>query len=138
MQMVSKKCFILTVVALVLAAPTAFAEDGNSAQQGLSILEAETASEVEDRETVGATDSFSQGDEINAWMKVQNPNGSTTLEIAWKVDGNELHTFDLDVDDSWGWRTWAQMTASQAGDWEVDIRDDDGDVLETLSFTVSE
>ena len=137
----SKSLFVFVVTAFVLASSPVFADDddaGDDAPAGgeLAVLEAETAADVDDRKPNGTSDSFSEGDSVNAWMKVQNPDGDTTLSVVWKVDDNELHTFDLDVGESWGWRTWAQMTVSQTGDWEVEIQDEDGEVLETLAFSV--
>ncbi len=130
------KTFLVVFVAVLLTAPQVFADEAEGPSE-LAISEAKTAPDVDDREPVDATDTFNAGDQVNAWMAVQAPE-DTTLEVVWKANGDEVHSFDLDVSTSHRWRTWAAMNVSQAGDWEVDIRDSNGDSLETLSFSVEE
>lgn len=133
------RSFVAVVTVLLLASPLAFADEDDQAQgpQDLEVLEAETAPDIDDREPVDATDTFGQGDAVNTWLAVQAPD-ETTLEVSWQVDGEQIHTFDLDVGPSPRWRTWAQMTVNQTGDWDVEIRDENGDALETVSFSVEE
>lgn len=134
------RSFVAVFAAVLLVSPLAVADDDQNAPDGpdtLEVLEVETAPEVDDRDPVDATDTFQIGDDVNAWLAVAVPE-TTTLEFVWKIGGEEIHTFDIEVGASPRWRTWAQMTVDQAGDWDVEIRDDNGDSLQTASFSVED
>ena len=144
---------VFFVFGLFLALPTAVADedeaDGDDAEETaeaspsasngtIELLEAKTAAGVEDREAVDEGDSFSVGDSVTVWMAFRNPENAQEVEVAWKAGDAEVHTFSLNVGESWRWRTWASLAVSRAGDWTVEIRDSNGTTLDTVSFTVSE
>lgn len=109
-----------------------------TASGGAQVIEARTASGVEEREPVDVSDTFSANDTVTLWMAVRSAEGPTNLDVVWSVNGNEIHTYNIEVGQSWRWRTWAQMRVARAGDWNVEIRDGNGTALETVAFTVTE
>lgn len=137
MKSLSNPLFVVVAAAAFLFSSPVLADDDDTGGE-LAVVEAETAPDIEDREAVDATDSFSVGDEVNVWMAVQNPDDETTLDVVWKHDGEEVHTFEVTVGTSPRWRTWARLDATRTGDWSIDINDSNGDTLETVAFSVSE
>ncbi len=144
---------VFFVIALFVALPTAVADDEEADGDGeeetaqaapaasngaIQLLEAKTAAGVEDREAVNEGDSFSVGDSVTVWMAFRNPESAQEVEVAWKAGDAEIHTYKINIGESWRWRTWASLAVGRAGDWTVEIRDGEGNSLETVSFTVNE
>lgn len=120
------------------AKPTEPAKPKQAAADGhLQVVDAKATTGVEEREPTGETSSFTAGDKATIWMAVRNPEGPSTLKMAWFVDDVEVDTMDIDVGKSWRWRTWAKRRVPKAGAWKVEIRDGDDTVLETVNFTVN-
>ncbi|MFW5968327.1 MAG: hypothetical protein ACOCV2_12455, partial [Persicimonas sp.] len=100
---------------LLFAAPLAAQEDDESddkkdaaeASADFMLNEIKTASDVEDREAKGESDSFDKEDKVLIWMSFKNPEGEKKAKLIWKYDGNEVDEMDIDVGKSYRWRTWA-------------------------------
>lgn len=118
----------LTLVGLVLTVPT-------PTQAQISV-EAQIATQIVDRTPQGAGTEF-PGDvgELYCWSLVTDGTGET-IEHVW-IYGELEFPVPLEIGGS-PWRTWSSkaIPAEWAGDWRVEIRDGDGNVLETLSFTI--
>jgi hypothetical protein len=69
------------------------------------------------------------------WMRVEGAAG-TTLQHVWTHGPHEA-VVDLPIGGS-PWRTWSSRTVPPdwTGEWRVEIRDEGGNVLETVMFTV--
>ena len=74
-----------------------------------------------------------------SWDRIKNPGDKSQIRMFWKHDGRIKSRVDLDVGTSPGWRTWSRktMTASDAGDWTVEVRTWDGRLLDTVEFEVT-
>lgn len=99
-------------------------------------VEAEVATAIVDRVPEGAATEFpADVGELYVWSNVTNA-GGTSIQHVWMHDGNE-YPVTLAVGGS-PWRTWSSktITPDMTGEWQVEIRAQDGTVLETLSFTV--
>lgn len=152
---------LIVVITFFLALPTAIADDDESdadeqasaseedsassspaasstTSGDIQLLEAKTAADVEDREAVNVGDSFNTGDSVTVWMAFRNPNQAQDVDVVWKAGDAEVHTFSLNIGESWRWRTWAKLTVARSGDWTVEIRDGDGNTLDTVSFSVAD
>lgn len=138
MKIQSRVLFFLFAFTIIAIAIPAVAEDTSSGHGDVEVLEAKTAGDVEDREAIDVSTSFTQGDRVTVWMAIKNSESPTHVDVVWKSDGSEVHALKLDVGESTRWRTWANMTVHQSGDWSVEIRSPDGQVLKTVDFTVSE
>lgn len=102
----------------------------------MKIVDAKAASGVEDREPTGVSDTFSAGDEVTIWMAVRNPKEASEVELVWKRDDAKVSSMNLEVGKSWKWRTWGRIKVQNSGDWSVEIRNPDGETLETVEFSV--
>lgn len=118
------------IVGLALAPPGARAE-------AQATVEAQVATAVVDRMPQGAGTQFpTDVGELYVWMRITGAEG-TTVQHVWMHDGME-YPVSLAVGGS-PWRSWSSkvIPPEWAGDWTVEIRAQDGTVLQTLSFTVS-
>ncbi len=157
MKYYSKLVVLLCGATLLLFSSPAMAEEGDeeaqeapaetsapaasasSAASGdLAVIDAKAAKGVEDREAVDESDTFSAGDTVTVWVAFRNPADDAAADIVWSAGDTEIHTYSMNIGKSYRWRTWAQLKVSRAGDWNVAIRDSDGNTLETVSFTVSD
>lgn len=130
---------------LLFAGPVVAQEDDDSEDKEESAAEAsaelvlneiKTATDVEDREATGESESFDKEDKVLIWMSFKNPEGEKQAKLVWKYDGNEVDEMDIDVGKSYRWRTWAKRMVTQEGDWEVEVRDQDDNKLDSVAFTV--
>jgi hypothetical protein len=103
----------------------------------IEVVDAKTAASVEDREAVGAASEFNPGDNVVFWMSLRNPGQPQTVNVVWSAGGAEVHTFEVNVGQSARWRTWAQTRVNRPGPWTVEVRDQQGNKLQEVSFTVS-
>lgn len=113
--------------ALALALPSAV-----SAQS----VEARTARAVVDRMPDGEASEFPVDvGEVVCWSLVTGAEG-TSIQHVWIHDGMEFPV-TLQIGGS-PWRTWTTKTIPPewAGEWQVQIRDAAGNLMDELSFTV--
>jgi hypothetical protein len=105
-------------------------------EQGVTV-EAVVARDVVDREPVDAGTVFTADVErLFCWMRVQGAEAGTVIEHVWKFAGYEW-AVPLEVGGT-HWRTFSNkvIMPEWTGEWTVEIRDESGNVLETVTFTV--
>lgn len=120
--------FALVVAGLV--APVA-------AQEGGVTVEAVIAQGIVDREPVDTGSTFAAGvGQLYCWMRVEGAEAGTVLEHVWKFAGYQW-TVPLEIGGT-HWRTYSSkvIVPEWTGEWTVEIRDEGGNVLKTLTFTV--
>lgn len=125
-----------TVIALALAA--LLAPQGASAQLGLTVPESSVGTNVVDRMPSGVATTFPAGVErLYAWTRIQGAEGETTIHHVWIHGDVERADLELRIGGS-PWRTWSNkaILPEWTGAWRVEVRDDSGNVLETIRFTV--
>jgi hypothetical protein len=108
----------------------------SASNASMSVVDAKTATKVEDRDPVDTSDSFNTGDKVTVWLAVKNQGEPQNVEVVFSRDGTESGTIEVEVGKSMRWRTWVRRTVGAAGDWKADVRDSDGNSLKTLEFTV--
>jgi hypothetical protein len=94
------------------------------------------ATAVEDREPVGAGETFpADVGQLFAWMRVTN-GADSTLRVVW-THGDHRSEVPLQVGGS-PWRTWSskQIPPDWTGSWTVEVQDADGTVVASTTFTV--
>ena len=92
---------------------------------------------VENREIVGAADSFASSvGKVFCLSRVTGASGATVKHV-WLRNGTEMASVDLSVGGS-PWRTWSSKTipASWTGDWEVRVVDGNGTTIASKTFKV--
>ena len=122
-------CFFVAIsVGIVKAAET---EGGSH----LSISEAVLATGVENRVPISAGDTFEEGSRVYFFTWVAGGKVGDHITHVWIREEVEKFRINLDIGGP-SWRTWSYKTMhpGSVGNWEVEARDEEGNVLETLSF----
>ncbi len=122
----------LALTALASGGPGVWA----ATAQASPSVEAEIAIRIVDRMPEGAGSEFAADvGELFLWSRVTGGEG-TTIHHVW-IHGEDEYSVALEIDGS-PWRTWSSkaIPAEWTGEWRVEIRDDTGNVLDALTFTV--
>jgi hypothetical protein len=101
----------------------------------LMVTDAKLGLGVENREIVDEGMAFNVQDRVYLWMKVTG-GPSDPVTVTWQWPGMTF-SYDLEIGGN-PWRTWAYKTMHTGGDWSVSVADAGGNVLKTMSFTVSD
>jgi hypothetical protein len=121
----------LTLAAALLAVPVV-----SWAQAGGIQVEAALARAIEDRMPVDTASTFpADVGRVWLWTSVTGAEGQTISHV-WSHGDNEW-TVNLQIGAD-RWRTWSNKTIPPewTGDWKVEVRDGEGNVLKTVTFTV--
>lgn len=75
-----------------------------------------------------------------AHVGVRNLDSPSQIQMIWKRDGVVSSSMSLDVGVSPRWRTWSKkrIRSWDTGEWTVEVRDAEGDLLKTMEFEVVE
>ena len=93
---------------------------------------------IAERELVGEAESFpADAGQLTAWTRITGAPDSV-VEHVWRYEDHEW-IVPLEVGSS-SWRTWSRkiILPEWTGAWEVEVRDEAGNVLATARFTVSD
>ena len=99
-------------------------------------VEAEIARQIVDRMPQDSGTSFPVDvGEVFCWSRITGAAG-TTIQHVW-IHGEMEFPVSQEIGGS-PWRTWTSKTIPPewAGEWRVEIRDGDGNLLDTMPFTV--
>ena len=110
----------------------------NSAD-GITILKASTCSEIENREPVGESQTFSSDvGRIYLYTKVEMDAGSSSnIQHVWKREGKVISTVKLKVQGpTWRTRSYKTIHPNMSGNYSVDIQSEGGKLIQTVSFKV--
>jgi hypothetical protein len=131
-----KRLLSISVCILFAASLAAALEKpAGTADEGLKVEKAVAATSVENREPVGeATEFEASVGKVYCWSKVATETVPTTIKHVWYQGEQKVFEKDLDIKYP-STRTWTVKTI-QAGSWRVDITDEAGKVLDSVSFTV--
>jgi hypothetical protein len=106
------------------------APDGN-----LKVEKAVAATSVENREPVGESAEFEASvGTVYCWTKISAPSVPATLKHVWYLGDQQVFEKTLDIKFP-STRTWTSKSV-KAGSWRVDVTDDTGTVITSVSFTV--
>jgi len=108
------------------------------AHSDLEVLSSTAAQNVVKRAPQGQATDFAEG-AVWAWVRVKNPGDASRVRMIWKHEGEVRSRVDLKVGTSGGWRTWSRKTMATAdsGDWTVEVHAPDGELLDSIEFTVT-
>ncbi len=140
---------LLSLVLLLGLAGTAAAQDTTAAKPATPAppaapaanvdVEAVLARSVADRAPQDTGSAFSDSvGTVLLWMRVTGANGQT-LHHVWFHGGDQVGDVPLTIAGS-PWRTWSrkQIPADAKGAWHVEIRDEAGNVIKRIDFTVGQ
>ena len=120
------------VLALAMIALTA----GGLVAQETPSVELVIATDVQDRQPTGESSTFAADvGQLVAWTRVTGL-ADQTIQHVWRF-GDHDEVIELNVGGS-PWRTWSRRTimSDWTGAWTVEVRDAEGNVLASASFTV--
>jgi hypothetical protein len=107
-----------------------------AAQQSEITVETAVATAISDRLPVDTGSAFpADVGRVWLWTKVSGAAG-TTITHVWSHGENEwVVPLDIGADQ---WRTWSNKTIPPewTGEWQVEVKDEFGNVLKTVRFTV--
>ncbi len=140
---------LLTLVLLLAVALPAAAQDTTkaaappapppAAAPSTATVEAVLARSVVDRAPQDTGTAFPDSvGTLVLWMRVTDGNGQT-LHHVWFHGGDQVGDVSLTIGGS-PWRSWSRKTipADAKGAWHVEIRDEAGNVLKRVDFTVGQ
>lgn len=127
-----KKIALFIVAALALPA-LANAEDTVSGT--FDIVGVKICTAIADKECATEQSTFNTGDKAWIWLKMRPKDDTATITMKWTWDGKDVWTMDP-TPVRLG-RTWYYKTFDQPGEWKVEILDNNGASLKTLSMTVA-
>ena len=126
---------LLSVLVCVLLAQSFITAQEKSTAQGLKVEKAVAATSVENREPVGENKEFEATvGTVWCWTKITAQTTPTTIKHVWYVGDQKVFEKALEIKYP-STRTWSAKTI-KAGNWRVDVTDEAGAVLASVSFAV--
>jgi hypothetical protein len=119
------------LMGLVAAAVLMFSSIAASAQS-LEVSEAKLGKDVQNRDIVDETTTFAVNEKAYLWLRVTG--GPGDIKVNWSI-GDHTDSVPLKIGGS-PWRTWANKTLWQAGEWKVTVTDGSDQVLKEITFQV--
>ena len=104
----------------------------------VTVRDAIMATEITDRLPQGVGVQFdSTVGEVFAFTRIVGADGDTRVQHKWYYNDRLMADITLSVRSN-NWRTWSskKVLPEWAGDWRVEVVDEDGSVIEVLRFTV--
>jgi hypothetical protein len=105
---------------------------------GVSVARKIFATDVVAREPVEPAETFPpEVGTIYFYTQFLDIGGPTTLVHAWVYKGQTVAEVELYVEGK-SWRTWSskKIMPHQTGEWTVEVRDDNGGVIDSAKFTI--
>ena len=116
------------------------APDGIATIGGITLTDAEVCTSIESREPVGAGSHFSSGtDKIWVFTKFsQEKIMENEIKHVYYFEDQMISSVPLNIQGK-SFRTWSYKTISpkMAGKWRVEVTSSDGELFESIEFTVT-
>jgi hypothetical protein len=131
-----KKLLTLLLCALLTRSFGAAQEkSGSAAGQGLRVEKGVAATSVENRGPVGESKEFEASvGTVYCWTKIAATTVPATIKHVWYIGDQKVFEKALEIKYP-STRTWSSKSV-KAGNWRVEVTDDAGAVLSSVSFTV--
>jgi predicted lipid-binding transport protein (Tim44 family) len=134
----------LVLVIMVLALSLSLAQEESTMPQEQTMAPALTVDQmafctsVENREPVGADTAFADTvGQVYCFTQISGAGDATDISHVWYLNGEEKASVNLSVQGK-TWRTWSSKTIPKewAGNWRVEVKSADGNVLMSKEFVV--
>ncbi len=130
------KIFVLCAYVLVMLGVAAAQEiPGKVADQSIKVDKIVAATSVDKLEPVGENTEFDASvGTVYCWTKVSAKTVPATIKHVWYLGDKKVfeHSLDLKFPST---RTWSSKSV-KSGSWKVDVTDEAGTVLSSVTFTV--
>lgn len=114
------------------AAPPPEVIEDELSTRPMELLRFAFTSGIERREPKDELSHAKPGQRVHAFLAIRNRTGrKRSIHLAWTVDGEQRTQLDLDVDESWQFRTWGFNTVlpKDRGTLRLEVTDDAGNSL---------
>ena len=130
------KTMLLTALFLLPAFSGAVAEEEGSAL--MTINRFLTCQAVEDREPVGASETFpADTEKVYAYLEATGISADVAISFVWYHGNDEVARVPLSIKQGSRWRTYSsKKLAGRTGAWRIEIQDSAAAVLASVDFTV--
>ncbi len=110
------------------------AQQAQITQDGFGLVAGAFGTGIEDRELLGAAESFQIGDRVYFWSRLAGIEDGG-IQHVWFLGDREIQIIDLPVGAA-QWRTWSYKTLfpGMSGNWRVEVRTATERVLGSYSF----
>jgi hypothetical protein len=104
----------------------------------MTIARAVVATGIENLEPVGAAATFPASTErVYCFLEATHIDQDTEVSLTWFYGGKEMGKITLPLKAGPRWRTWAYKNlGGQEGEWKVEIKDAQGNLLKEVPFKV--
>ena len=130
------KKYLIMFMIIVIAAASNVVFTGTA--DAFSIERLVIAGSIEDREPVGVVGAFPGSTEkVYCFLDARDISADTTVSFVWYFGETEMASVELSLREGSRWRTYSsKKLAGNTGSWKVELQDENGEVLETVEFTV--
>lgn len=133
-RMMLHVAIVAGVVMMLMPVATATSAEADA----MSIARLELCNGVENREPVGAADTFAADiATVYAFLEMRDIPEETTVSFVWFHGDDEVARVPVKIGQSGRWRTYSSKNlGGRIGAWRVEIQDEKNTVLGTADFTV--
>lgn len=134
-----RNSLMASAVTLILLSGVAAAQDAPAAGP-FTAVETAVCKAIEDRMPVDTGSVFAPDvDRVWFWTKLTGAADITTVTHVWMYQGNEMASVELPVKGA-SWRTYSSkaILPMWVGDWQVQVRDAQGNILKSVSFKIAQ
>jgi hypothetical protein len=123
------------------APQSTFDADDELSTRPVELLKFQWTSGIKNREPVDHLAVAHPGDRVYAHLTIRNRTGRTrSLHLAFSVNGKVRSELDLDVVESWSYRTWGYDTVlktDKAGKLTLSVTDDEGQPIDDEELPIA-
>jgi len=114
--------------------------DRETSTRPIEVLKFKLTSGIKSRDPVDEIDHASAGERVYAHLTLRNRTGrARKIHLTFTVNGEVRTELDLDVEESWSWRTWGYNTMlpkDKQGRLELSVTDEEGHPLVESSLPI--
>ena len=126
---------LIGCVLVAFGGAAAHEKSTTATDQGVKVEKIVAATSVNNLELVGESNEFSSSvGTVYCWTKVRSQSVPATIKHVWYVGDKKVFEYSLNLKFN-STRTWSSKSL-RPGDWNVDVTDDAGVVLSSVSFVV--
>jgi len=133
--------FGLAAIALLGVTPLALGQEkpkGEATAKEMAITRVVVGTGVENREPVGAAETFPASTEkVYCFIEAADIGKDTELSFIWFLGDKEMRKINMPLRAGPKWRTWTYKNiGGQKGGWKIEIKDAEGKLLKEVKFKV--
>jgi hypothetical protein len=131
---------LVVLAALFIFGGTVFAQDEGSGKNKLKVEESAFCTKIKNHDPEGESEVFpADVGRVYLWMTVSGAEKPAKIKHVWYYGVKKMREISLDIEYK-RTRTWSykNILPQWAGDWHVEVLDENDKVLERLSFRVTE